>query len=180
MISIGPKVDHFEWSDGLLLCSNALYSRVISLTWWHGSTGIQKFVCAVLLSCPEELWGGAEITQRILLADALEDNRIWQSLPVLNQSWSVTYRDMVQVPCVEFWVFDLRILDGRGMDKTFLAIGMRFAYNKSHKKSDSVHGRCNERCWIKIVTDVEFGTKVWTKTTDYSQKWETKLEEQLF
>lgn len=49
-----------------------------------------------------------------------------ESLPVLNQSRRVTYCDMVQVSCAAFRVFALRILDGSGMDKTFLAVYMWF------------------------------------------------------
>lgn len=71
-----------------------------------------------------------------------------ESLPVLNQSRSVTYRDMVQVPCAAFLVFAFRILDGIGMDKTFPAIRTRFTYDKS-QKTDSVHGRRDKRHWIK-------------------------------
>lgn len=93
---------------------------------------------------------------------APKQQRMTESLPVLNQSPRVKYGDMVQVSSAAFPLFALWILDGRGMNQTFLVF-FYIVYLQQSQKTHSVHGRHNERQRMKIVTNVEFQTKAWTK-----------------
>lgn len=57
---------------------------------------------------------------------SLRHRRMTESLPVLNRSRGVTYRDMVQVSWAALRLFALRILEGSGTGETFLAARVRF------------------------------------------------------